>query len=181
LRRAEGGAKCLGVFRVKNHDFTPKNHILFILRREARNLLGYFVWKITILRQKIMFFPILGGRAPGAPPPPLDPPLAFAFCSGWLIEPRQSCQSGTNRIGGVMVSVLVSCAVDRGFEPRSGQTKDYKIGICCLSAKHAALRRKTKDWLAWNKNNMSEWSDTFTHGLLFQWASTKKIQLSVLV
>jgi hypothetical protein len=23
LRRAEGGAKCFGVFRVKNHDFTP--------------------------------------------------------------------------------------------------------------------------------------------------------------
>jgi hypothetical protein len=28
LRRAEGGAKFFGVFRVKNHDFTPKNHIL---------------------------------------------------------------------------------------------------------------------------------------------------------
>jgi hypothetical protein len=27
LRRAEGGAKFLGVFRVKNHDFTPKNHV----------------------------------------------------------------------------------------------------------------------------------------------------------
>jgi hypothetical protein len=27
LRRAEGGAKIFGVFRVKNHDFTPKNHI----------------------------------------------------------------------------------------------------------------------------------------------------------
>ena len=26
LRRAEGGAKIVGVFRVKNHDFTPKNH-----------------------------------------------------------------------------------------------------------------------------------------------------------
>jgi hypothetical protein len=25
LRRAEGGAKIFGVFRVKNHDFTPKN------------------------------------------------------------------------------------------------------------------------------------------------------------
>jgi hypothetical protein len=25
--RAEGGAKIFGVFRVKNHDFTPKNHI----------------------------------------------------------------------------------------------------------------------------------------------------------
>ena len=53
-----------------------------------------------------------------------------------------------HRIGGVMVSVLASSAVDRGFEPRSGQTKDYKIGICCLSAKHAALRRKSKYWLA---------------------------------
>ena len=25
LRRADGGAKIVGVFRVKNHDFTPKN------------------------------------------------------------------------------------------------------------------------------------------------------------
>ena len=47
-----------------------------------------------------------------------------------------------------MVSVLASSAIDRGFEPRSGQTKDYKIGICCFSAKHAALRRKSKDWMA---------------------------------
>ena len=41
LRRAEGGGKILGVFRVKNHNFMPKNHI----------------------------FPILGGRAcaPGSP------------------------------------------------------------------------------------------------------------------
>jgi hypothetical protein len=58
-----------------------------------------------------------------------------------------------------MVSVLASSEVDRGFEPQSGQTKDYKIGICCYSAKHAALRRKSKDWLALNHNNM-----------LFQWA-----------
>jgi hypothetical protein len=27
LRRAEGGAKIVGVFRVKNYDFTPENHI----------------------------------------------------------------------------------------------------------------------------------------------------------
>ena len=67
-----------------------------------------------------------------------------------------------------MVCVLASSAVDRGFEPRSGQTKDYKIGICCFSAKHAASRRKNKDWLAWNQNNVSEWSNMSTHGLLFQ-------------
>ena len=34
-----------------------------------------------------------------------------------------------NRIGGVMVSVLASSAVDHGFEPRSGQIKDHEIGI----------------------------------------------------
>ena len=64
-----------------------------------------------------------------------------------------------NRIGGVMVSVLASRAVDRRFEPRSGQTKDFKIGICCFFTKHTAVRRKSKDWLALNQNNVSEWSD----------------------
>ena len=47
-----------------------------------------------------------------------------------------------------MVSVLASSAVDRRF------------------AKHAALRGKSKDWLARNQNNVSEWSDMFTHELL---------------
>jgi hypothetical protein len=37
-------------------------------------------------------------------------------------------------IGGVMVSMVASSAVGRGFEPWSGQTKDYKIGICYFSA-----------------------------------------------
>ena len=41
-------------------------------------------------------------------------------------------------IGAVMDSVLASSVVDCGFEHRSGQTKDYEIGICCFSAKHAA-------------------------------------------
>jgi hypothetical protein len=81
-----------------------------------------------------------------------------------------------------MFGVHASSAVDRGFESRSGQTKDYKIGICCFSAKHAALRRKSKDWLAQNQNNVSEWSDMSTLGLLFQCAaSTINIQLSMLV
>jgi hypothetical protein len=50
-----------------------------------------------------------------------------------------------------MVSVLASSVVDRGFETRSGQTKDYKIGFCCFSVKHAALRSKSKDWMAQNQ------------------------------
>ena len=47
-------------------------------------------------------------------------------------------QLSMNHISGVMVSVLVWSAVDAEFEPRSGQTKDYTIGICCFSAKDAA-------------------------------------------
>jgi hypothetical protein len=38
----------------------------------------------------------------------------------------------------------------------------------CFSAKHAALRSKNKDWLARNQNNVYEWSDISTRGLLFQ-------------
>jgi hypothetical protein len=60
------------------------------------------------------------------------------------------CSDKENRIDGVMVSVLALSAVDRGFEPRPDQTKDYKIDICCFSSKHAVLRRKSKAWLAWN-------------------------------
>jgi hypothetical protein len=33
---------------------------------------------------------------------------------------------------------------------------DYKIGICCFSTKHAAIRRKSKDWLALNKDNVEQ-------------------------
>ena len=79
-----------------------------------------------------------------------------------------------HRIGSVMDSGLASSAVDRGFEPRSGQTKDYEIDI-------VASPLSTQHWLARNQNNVSEWSDISTRGLLFQWASTIKIQLGVLV
>jgi hypothetical protein len=89
--------------------------------------------------------------------------LKVALNTNNQIESNVVC----NRIGGVVIKVLASSAVDRGLEPRSGQTKDYKIGICCFSAKQAALRRNNKDWLARNQNNVSEWSDMSFRGLLF--------------
>jgi len=67
-----------------------------------------------------------------------------------------------------MVSMPASRVVNHGFELQSGQTSDYKVGICCFSAKHAALTGKSKDRLARNENNVSEWSDMATRGLLFQ-------------
>ena len=60
-----------------------------------------------------------------------------------------------NRISGVMAMGLASSSVERRFESRLGQTKDYTIGICYFSAKHVALRSNNKDWLAQNHNNVS--------------------------
>jgi hypothetical protein len=54
-------------------------------------------------------------------------------------------------------NILVSSAVDREFKRGSGQTKYYKIDMCCFSAKYAALRSKSNDWLDRNHNNVSEW------------------------
>ena len=89
------------------------------------------------------------------------------------------CTNQVNLIGSLIGSMLASSAVDRGFEPWSGQTKDYEIDIYCFSAKHSAFKRMSKDWLAGNPDNVSELGDMSIRGLLFQWTSTLKIQLSV--
>ena len=73
LGRAEGGANIFGVFRVKNHDFTPKNHIFSNCGGRHENFWGNSCEKLRFYAKQIIFFPILG--ALGAPPPPLDPPL----------------------------------------------------------------------------------------------------------
>ena len=59
----------------------------------------------------------------------------------------------TNRIGGVMVRVFASSAVDRGFEPRLGQThvvkpKTIKLVFVAspLSTQHSGVRANT-GWL----------------------------------
>ena len=76
LRRAEGGANIFGVFRVKNHDFTPNNHIFPILGG-AREIFGVFhVKNHDFTPKKIIFLPILGGGGRArVRPPPLNPPL----------------------------------------------------------------------------------------------------------
>jgi hypothetical protein len=45
------------------------------------------------------------------------------------IQNNLSIATVNNCIGGAL------SAIDRGFDPREGQTKDYKIGMCCFSAK----------------------------------------------
>ena len=82
-----------------------------------------------------------------------------------------------------MVSLFGLSKVDRWFEPHLRQTnlKDCQIDMCCFSIKQEALWSKNRYCLARNEDNVSEGNGMFTLGLLFLWASTIKIQLSVLV
>lgn len=63
-----------------------------------------------------------------------------------------------NLIGGVMANMLASCAVDHGFDPWSGKTKEYRIVICCFSVKHIVIRNKSKVWMVQNWDTVPEWS-----------------------
>jgi hypothetical protein len=55
-------------FQIHIDGHYDKKLYFFQLRREARKFLGYFVWKITILCQKIKFSPILGDARAGCAP-----------------------------------------------------------------------------------------------------------------
>jgi hypothetical protein len=66
----------LRIFRVKNHDFTAKNHIFSNFRGGARNFWGISCEKSRFYAKKIIFFPILGGARAGCAPPPGSAPDA---------------------------------------------------------------------------------------------------------
>ena len=93
LRRAEGGGKIFGVFRVKNHDFTPKNHFSNFRgggEGGARNFWGISCEKSRSYAKKIIFFPILGGgaRRVRPPPPPESAPGLYIDCNDCLLQLR---------------------------------------------------------------------------------------------
>ena len=70
--------KIFGVFRVKNHDFTPKkNHIFPILEGGARNFWGISCEKSRFYAQKNHIFTNFRGGARRVRPPPLNPPLLY--------------------------------------------------------------------------------------------------------
>ena len=70
--------------------------------------------------------------------------------------------------GVVIVSMFTWSAVYRGFNPRLGRIKDYKISIWFFYAQHIALNSKSNDWLSQTQYNVDEQSDTYTHGWLSQ-------------
>jgi hypothetical protein len=72
LRRAEEGANILGVFRVKNHYFTPKNHSFYNYGGRREKFWGISCEKSRFYAKKTFFSNFRGA-------PPLDPPLVFHF------------------------------------------------------------------------------------------------------
>ena len=56
LRRAERGANIFGVFRVKKHDFTPKNHILSNCGGRREKIWGISCEKSRFYAKKSYFF-----------------------------------------------------------------------------------------------------------------------------
>ena len=67
LRQAEEGANIFGVFRVKNHDFTPKNHIFSNFRGGARRMrpldpplkIIYFIRHTTDYIHGVKYWPVV--------------------------------------------------------------------------------------------------------------------------
>jgi hypothetical protein len=80
-----------------------------------------------------------------------------------------------------MVSVLASSVIDCAFKHLSRQTKYYKNGFYCISAKYAALRSKKHDSKTGWLGIRIMCPGRATRGMLFQCASTIKIKLSMLL
>ena len=70
LRRAEGGAKMFGLFRVKNHDLTPKNNIFWNCGGRCENF-----WGISCEKSRFTPTNHIFSNFRVCVPPPLDPPL----------------------------------------------------------------------------------------------------------
>jgi hypothetical protein len=57
-------------------------------------------------------------------------PVMYYSC--FLADEIMTSRTQINRIDGVIIIVLASSAVDVGCDLELGQTKTYKIGICCF-------------------------------------------------
>ena len=77
MRRAERGAKIFGVFRVKNHDFTPKNHIFSNCGGRRENCWGISCKKSWFYAKKSGFFSNFRGG--GGVHLPLDPTMPWTM------------------------------------------------------------------------------------------------------
>jgi hypothetical protein len=88
LRRAEEGANILGVFCVKNHYFTPKNHSFYNYGGRREKCWGISCEKSRFYAKIFFFFPILGGARARCTPPPGSAPVLCLITVIWDIRQR---------------------------------------------------------------------------------------------
>jgi hypothetical protein len=74
-----GKREIFGVFRVKNHDITPKNHILSNCGWRRENCWDISCEKSRFYTKKNIFFPILGGARTRPLPPGSAPAYYLTF------------------------------------------------------------------------------------------------------
>ena len=108
--------------------FYAKKSYFFQLRREARKILGYFVWKITILRQKIIFFPILGGARAGC---------VFLLIFTWKVKGNIFGYSYTNQTYIFFSYEIAEFRIQELFKPLFKEkwpfSWDTQVSTHCLS------------------------------------------------
>ena len=68
LRRAEGGTKIFGVFRVKNHDFMSKKSYFFPIAEGGVEIFGVFRVKNHDFTSKNLIFSYFRGARAGCAP-----------------------------------------------------------------------------------------------------------------
>ena len=101
--------------------------------------------------------------------------LEFYFY--YIFLAKNECYTWRSRTN-IFCMIHVQCIMKSWVQALVGS---YQILWYWYLLLHTALRSKRKDWLARDQNNVFEWSDMSTCGLLFLWASTINIQLSLLV
>jgi hypothetical protein len=95
-----------------------------------------------------------GSRTPRREPPTMVKQLVNFITS--------DCKSSASYFVIYKAGVRLECGGSWIRAPIGWNQMLFKIGICRFSSKHAALRRKSKNWLAWNQDNMSKWIDMST-------------------
>ena len=72
---SRGRHEIFGVFRVKNHDFTPKNHIFFNCRERRENCRGISCEKSRFYAKRNHIFSNFRGARAGCAPPESAPAI----------------------------------------------------------------------------------------------------------
>jgi hypothetical protein len=88
-----------------------------------------------------------------------------------------------NNIGGVMVSVIASSVVGRGVRTHVRSKQRLLNWYTCMLLLRWTynIKEQKQRLVGSNSDNLTRWDDMFTRGLLFQWSSTIKAKVKVLV